>query len=251
MIVRERADEFVMIEQHHHGAIAGQLFTNLNKILLPETTWINAIHTAITYHDCGWIPLDSEPFWDDEKKRPFSFSDLPIGPKIILYEFGINEVERLSPYAALLCSIHYVSFLTDRTDTLTKQFVRRELSRQKKIKESLQLDDHSVHQNYRYLKLFDDLSLYICLNEPNTSKDKEHIFFKSGIVVPDHFPFHKLQLHWQNDEIMLQQPMFREEVIVNIKQRIVSKKAIKRNGLVQAYKDAVVEDITVTLKSGE
>lgn len=247
MIVREREDTFVMIEQHHHGKIAGQLYTQLKDHLLPDFRWRNEVLTAVVQHDCGWIPFDKEPLWNDEKNVPYSFIDLPIGLKIILYKNGIDQIATMSPYAALLCSIHYVSFLKKRQDELSQLFVSSEQIRQAQIQNSIQ-DPSYVQKHYDLLKFFDDLSLYICLHEPNTKKAQTHFFFKDGLTVPTHFHLENIQINWDKEKISLNHHLFKEDVVLSVEQRVVSKKLVQKMGINKAYQASCIEKVPITIE---
>src|SRR5690625_2713457 len=111
MIIRETKDAYILIEQHHHASISGYLFNQLKSRYKPDTSFIPSISFAIDNHDRGWIPFDYAPIWNDAKNSPFSFIDLPVAIKAVLYKNGINEVHKSDPYAALLCSEHYKRFL--------------------------------------------------------------------------------------------------------------------------------------------
>ena len=252
LIVRVREKHFVMIEQHHHAQLAGKLFLQLHDELLPSKRWREDIFYAIREHDCGWIHFDEEPFWNDEKNIPYDFNEFPIGPKIVLYEYGINRVEKSSPYAALLCSKHYVSFIRKRQDETSKQFVKRELLRQKRVQEKLNLHDGVIEMHYHYLKLFDDLSLYICLNEPGTTKEDEHFFFKNGITLPPKFGENKLQLFWENkSDVMINKNLFKGDVTLFVKQKVIDKDTIAKLGIKKAYVQASEDIVPITIKYGQ
>lgn len=250
MIVREQKDDIVMIKQHDHGLLAGTLFTKFNKEYLPSSDYKEDLFFAIRNHDCGWKLFDEEPFWNDQNDKPYDFNDFPIGPKLVLYEFGINKVEKTSLFAALLCSIHYVSFLRDRTDEASKQFVQNELFRQKRIQqEELNLDEQFVKKHYQILKLFDDLSLYLCLNEPDTTKEDEHFFFQNGIQLPTLFGRDRLEVNWKtNDTLFLSEALFYDDLTVKLQQKVVEKEAISKLGIKKAYAKTEEEIVSITLK---
>ena len=250
MIVRERSNSFVLIDQHHHASISGNLFKQLKEALQPELAWRQAIEIAILHHDCGWIPFDQAPFWNDEKSAPYSFTDFPTSPKTVLYKTGIDKVEANSTYAALLCSNHYELFLKDNKEPLAKQFIKAEKSRQENIKQLFPgFDENVFASHYKILQFFDNLSLYICLNEPGTKKEKEHPFFQNGIPLPDQFGGGILQLHWSDERhIQLSSSLFAAEVDLLVHQKTVSKNCISKNGLQKAFDAAKTEKIPVAIK---
>lgn len=69
MIVRERKNEFVLIEQDHHAQISGIIMSYWKDSLFSAPEFRRSVEYAIFQHDCGWKPFDTDPFWND-KKRP-------------------------------------------------------------------------------------------------------------------------------------------------------------------------------------
>src|SRR5699024_12726047 len=94
--------------------------------LFLNNSHVNSIMNAIRHHDRGWIHFDKEPFLNDVTHEPYDFTQFPLLPKLALYKNGINEVEDLNPYAGLLCSLHYSSFLKNNTNNKVIHFLRHE-----------------------------------------------------------------------------------------------------------------------------
>src|SRR5690625_3101795 len=249
LIIRENGKGFVMIEQHHHASISGNLFNSLRNEFKPISPWKKDIEYAIYNHDYGWIPFDQTPFCDDTKNAPYSFITFPTAPKTVLYENGINVVEEKSSYAALLCSKHYSLFLQNDSTVLAKQFVENEKNRQERIKRNLQpFTETQFNQHYELLQFFDNLSLYICLNEPNVKIENEHPFFKNGIALPSYLGEGALHLKWKsNEEIEISQKIFESNIEVFLQQKSILKEDILKQGLQKAYREGVVEEVKLTI----
>src|SRR5699024_779879 len=244
MIIRERSNEFIMIKQHDHAQISATLYQKLHEKFLPRKEYRSTINYAISQHDCGWIPFDEAPFWNDEASEPYSFTNFPTEAKTVLYEYGINQVEETDPYATLLCSEHYTRFLKKSTDKTSVEFVQSEQSRQKRILNQLNIARDQWMAHYEILQFFDNLSLFICLNEPSITQEEEHYFFRKGISLPSSFNENEL-LHpkWvEEDEIYLNIDLFTMDVAIPLKQKIVRKQAIADNGLLKAYQQAKTEE---------
>lgn len=248
MIIRERNDAFIMIKQHDHAQMSKHLFQHLHDHLLPRECY-SSIEYAIAQHDCGWIPFDNAPFWNDEKNSPFSFTNFPTEPKTVLYEQGINLIEENDLYAALLCSEHYTRFLKNSSEVAAKKLVERELIRQKRIKARLNADEELFLKHYEFLQFFDNLSLYLCLNEPGTSKESEHFFFEKGIKLPQLFAENQtLNPIWTTEkEIKINRDLFSEIAPITLKQKVVSKQAIKEEGLQSAYSQEKTEKVSLRI----
>jgi hypothetical protein len=163
VIIRERPDSFVLFEQHHHGLVSGE-FARHWAVQIPDR---EAALYAIANHDVGWRELDETVRWNDETGRPYSFLDYPVGPKLRAYANGLDYVQAHSPYAACLCSMHYGSFVRDARREPEISFRKAEAARRRGIEATLSEEEiGGLEYNFRLLQLCDDLSLFVCLNEP-------------------------------------------------------------------------------------
>lgn len=173
MIVREREGEFILVKQHDHGQIAGRIAAHWRDRPEPYESTLLAIHN----HDIGWQLLDQSVRLNPATGRPYSFIDMPLEERLTAYAWGIDQVEEMDPYAACLCSRHYVSFVKD--DEKAKAFVERE--RQRDARLTAQMDERArrrLPENLELLQTCDRISLFLCLNEPG-----ENIFpwYRGGI----------------------------------------------------------------------
>ncbi len=163
MIVRERPDSFVLVEQHHHGLVSGEFARHWDE----EIRNREAALYAIANHDVAWRELDATVRWNDEAGRPYSFVDYPAGPKLRAYSKGLDFIESQSPYAAYLCSMHYGSFVRGVQREQEVTFGDSEAERRRRIVAALSDEEiEGSEYNFRLLQLCDDLSLFVCLNEP-------------------------------------------------------------------------------------
>ncbi|HEY9576467.1 MAG TPA: DUF3891 family protein [Pseudobacillus sp.] len=252
MIVRERKNDFVLIEQDNHAQVSGSIMAYWRASLFYGPEFRRSVEYAISQHDCGWKPFDKQPFWNDKKQAPYTFIDFPQLSKIALYKQGIDEVEENDRYAALLCSLHYASFLSYEVSDEAKKFIAQEKQRRDRLIRSLGISDQSLlHFHYGLLQLGDNLSLYICLNEPGVTKEKEHPFFRDGIPVSpalSEIKRDRIQLHWKNKQtITLETFPFNSEITVTIKQKILSKDDIASKGFLESYQKAPFHNVVVHL----
>ena len=228
--------------------VSGELMKNWKDSLFYGKEFRQSVQYAIRFHDYGWKIFDKQPFWNDQGHAPYTFSDYPLLPKIVIYTFGIHEVEKNDPYSALLCSRHYSRFLLHNPSEEAVAFIKQEKHRQKMIIESFGgLDYDLFNFHYGLLKLGDDLSLYICLNEPGVPKEKEHYFFQNGITLPmkpgDEKQM-KMTLKWRDQNTISAYPFpFEERVTIKIKQKAISKKDILTNGLIKSYEKALYKKV--------
>ena len=174
MIVRERPDSYVLIKQHDHGLISGEFARHWAE----EPRPLEPTLYAIANHDIGWQALDASVRWNEESGKPYSFTDYPTGPKLQASREGLDFLESRNPYAACLCSMHYAAFISDSEDETAVRIVEGEVRRRRKIKSKMTEEElGNLEHNFRLLQLCDNLSLFVCLNEPGRN---DHPWYKNG-----------------------------------------------------------------------
>ncbi|PID20646.1 hypothetical protein CSV61_13800 [Sporosarcina sp. P3] len=248
MIVREYEKSFSFVQQHHHAHLAEELMKHWKKEMFPDDQWRRSVLTAIRNHDIGWAPFDEQPFWNDAESAPFQFTDFPLLPKTVLYRQGIDVVENIDIYAAMLCSIHYEKFIQSHNEKEAKLFIEGEQCRRERLcKEVEGFTKELFDKHFALLQLGDNFSLYCCVNDPGVDKANEHIFFRDGIPSPDHFhslPKGRIGIYFADQHTMkVENYPFSGSFDVEVKQKRVLKKDIENKGLQVAYKEADYEMI--------
>ncbi|WP_179867397.1 DUF3891 family protein [Terribacillus saccharophilus] len=224
MIVRENNEgKTVLIPQHAHAAISGEIARHWRKddpdspVERPETIM------AIDQHDRAWIPLDEVPKHKPDGKGFYSFIDYPLTDKLRAYQQGIMEVREQSRYAAILCSRHYCSFFSDDTeDEQIKAFLDREYKLQQTDMQTLtSAEKTTLDIDQKMLSFCDDVSLYLCMNQPGVSKKDEVGWFRDGFR--EQFSFaDKIIGEWVScDEVRLTPSPLESSVRVAIPQVVV------------------------------
>jgi hypothetical protein len=165
MIVRETKTGFLLIAQHDHGLASGEFAKRFSEGWLGGPPPSEDAIFAVQNHDVGWRRLDSEVSWNEDKGRPYSFVDYPPEEKMAAYTEGLDFVEARSPYAGLLCSAHYGSFVERSEIPVEVRFREKEKARRARIGASPGAPE-TFERDFRLLQLCDDLSLFVCLNEP-------------------------------------------------------------------------------------
>ena len=173
---------------------------------------------AVANHDVGWRELDETARWNEETGRPLSFLDYPVEPKLRAYSNGLDYIQAHSPYAACLCSMHYGSFVRNARKEPEVSFREAEEERQRGIEASLSEEEISgLEYNFRLLQLCDDLSLFVCLNEPGRN-DYSH--YRAGFG----FMGTKLEPVWETGRTLRLDPNpFSEDFGIEVPYRVVAK----------------------------
>lgn len=251
MIIRENKDTFIMIEQHNHAEVSADMMANWDFELNIEFPLTESVHYAIRNHDVGWRNFDKQPFWDDKEKKPYDFNSFPLAAKMIIYQHGINEVEKQDLYAGLLCSVHYSNFLVGVKFDDAKAFVKEEKNRQKRLTHQLGgINKRLFEFHYDLLKFADSLSLFLCLNEPGTKKENHHYFFKNGIRMPKRLSEDNATIEWKGKDAILLNPFpFKNNFSVELKQKEIPKHEIQQDGLIHTYENTPFQQIPIQILS--
>ncbi|MCM3572484.1 DUF3891 family protein [Mesobacillus subterraneus] len=243
MIIHEREHEFVMVAQHDHAHVSRDAAQWWRDDYFLGIDKKESVVLAVREHDRCWIEPDEEPLWNEHTQQPYSFMDYPGSPKLAFYKEGIDEIVQMDPYAGLLCSLHYGSFLKDATSTIGKNFWVAEKHRQQKLLNELGIaNDKTLSFHLNLLKFCDNLSLYICLNDPGTPKDQEHYFYREGF--PQRFSFadeKPIHARWLDQEtVSLSISPFKKELHVTLPFKAVEKEQIKDIGLAAAFQNSPI-----------
>lgn len=182
MLVQELGGSVRLIRQQDHAHAAGALAHSWRPRRGPDATgprpsggeprlpyrvvWTTGVH------DAAWTDLDRRPILDPDTGRPFDFHRLPLERKLGPYADGVERISDLDAYAGYQVSRHYASFLEageDGDGAAVDRFLRAEDRRRERLRRELPARlrrDELLDRELAYLKLFDTLSLYVCLAGP-------------------------------------------------------------------------------------
>ncbi|MGM0845606.1 MAG: DUF3891 family protein [Bacillota bacterium] len=246
MIIREAFNSFYIIKQHDHAFLSGEIVKHFNREFLIAKQAFDDVLYAAFEHDRSWISLDETPIWNDRSHKPYTFADYPLLPKLAFYTIGLDEIEQANPYSSLLCSMHFSSFFTSSTNKDCLHFLKKERERQEKIKEELpNINEELLLQHFRLLQFSDNLSLYLCMNEPGVQKEDEHPWFKKGFKNTEtlHLSNRPLIAQWLNfNEVIMHPFPFESDFQVFLKYKEVSKRNIENLGIAEAYQRSNVKE---------
>jgi hypothetical protein len=251
LVVTERENEILLFEQHEHARVCGELAKQWRDDYFCGHDKRASVIYAIIEHDNGWIELDQKPLLNKETSLPYSFIDYPLSPKLAAYTTCINRVEKEDDYAALICSLHYTSFFIDYTNGRGAEFITQERLRQEKLGRRLKINKESLLFHYNLLQFCDNLSLYLCLNEPGVDKENEFSWFREGFSQTFSYNTEKrLMANWLNkDTVSLTDFPFEEEITVSLNYKTIAKSRISH--LQEEYEAKAPQQRIVTLVKGK
>jgi len=179
MIVRKEADgSLVLIAQTNHAELSGMFAANWgNETFARPHPFQSAVRAAI-YHDAGWYRYEVRPTYDVATRSTPNFPQVPPDPELAAYQWAIDWLTEIDPYAGLLISRHRTGLWSERYHTMSNPpprprralsdsvtaFVSRNEARQEAALASL--DRGAFATNYHYLQVWDLLSLALCVEEP-------------------------------------------------------------------------------------
>ncbi|KEK23455.1 DUF3891 family protein [Bacillus gaemokensis] len=243
MIIRTKSEELILIRQHDHGFLAGEIAKYVKTNLFEDNVYLKECIDAIYEHDRGWIALDKTPIWNDAKNVPYTFMDCPSSLRFVFYTLGLDEIENVNPYGALLCSKHFISFPLNQEDEEMVGFYNKELNRQKRILKTLtKIQCAMFDKHYKLLKFCDELSLYACMNEPGVKKKEEIELFKEGFEGSEVFnkaTNEPLTAEWIDKEKIRITPFpFEAECKTYVRYKSIRRNTIEEIGIVKADRKA-------------
>jgi len=179
MIVREDGDRLVLVRQTDHALLSGWLAAAWGAPPWTEPRPYDASVAAARLHDLPWAAFDETlPCRPDG--RPYAFHEVARSVTTRLYVRGLDAVEAIEPYAALLASLHFSGFHADHwgwrrgqpppqtageEGAAIRAFVDHELRRQARLRARLGVDgagDRELMCGYLWLQLWDRISLDVC-----------------------------------------------------------------------------------------
>ncbi|TCS96968.1 DUF3891 family protein [Hazenella coriacea] len=219
MIIRKRENEWVLIKQYDHSLCSGAFASHLSLPFQQRETTI----WAIAEHDRCWTELDEHPKWDLETHEPYSFINYPLEEKLVAYTKGITQMASADSFAGYIVSKHFATFFKDATDDQGIQFLLQEQQRQQQLRPFIEMDDQELVKYCQILKLCDDLSLFLCLNEPGIN---EHPWYQEGLL----FAEMKIKWQWKNrNHLLLNAPLLSQPFEVSIPYQVFDLTGLKKD----------------------
>jgi hypothetical protein len=206
VIRRQDESDFLLITQHDHALIAGELAEQFGNEYFDRPQPLESAIRGVRLHDCGW------PLHDDQPTRnrdglPLDVFETPRDIALPVWTASVERAAQQDPYAGLLVSLHVLSlsvFATTQTtfehekfdisDPADKfavtKFQHREIERQEKLRMQLGLrTDRPTHHkhpqevtqkkedqltfNFRMLQALDAISLAACCTKPPSAQTQD------------------------------------------------------------------------------
>ena len=200
MIRRRHENDLLLITQHEHALLAGQLARRIGNGSFAPPQPIDSVLTAISQHDSGWQSIDAHPSLNPDG-LPAHVFETDIELATVAWAESVERLHAADPYAALLVSLHVMNLAahaatsraavkhdTARRETFCiNRFLHQQIETQEALRNELHLrvdlplhrglaepgrseDEDQLSLNFHTLQLMDQLSLTLCFNELISNK---------------------------------------------------------------------------------
>lgn len=211
MIIQDHLTYVRCITQHDHGRLSGELAS----VWKDPATGLGANEELViaTYlHDVLWVPMDHLPRVDAQSLRPLDFLAYPESDKLAGYEFGIDQIQTVDAYVALLHALHFSEFV--RRD-LHPGFRQRMDKRIEDLRAILGVERcATVDEDLALLRLFDVFSLLLCMTGPTIARTPPPWLNPSP-----HLTRRGMRAWWEDDALILDPYCFEAPLDVSIPYR--------------------------------
>jgi hypothetical protein len=194
MIRRDVSGGFVLIHQHDHSLLSGELARRLGNGLFAAPSPYEPVLLAISEHDCGWVTADDRPGLNSQGQPAHVFEG-NIQTALSAWESSVSGVVARDKYAGLLVSLHAMALAnvvaareSEPVDDLARQkafrirrFVHRQIEVQEELRRELAMrvdlplrgglaedgrapDEDLLRANFFLLEFLDQLSLNLCFD---------------------------------------------------------------------------------------
>ncbi len=260
MILRHAAEGIYLFTQDDHAQVSGEMASYWgNETFQPlSTPFRESVILATRMHDCGWRQADRE-IRLNPAGQPYDFVTYPLDERLKIYRLGVDEVERRNAYAALLCSLHYAGFihamrwLKGVQKEQARMYLIAEEERRKRLVTQLahtstparllpngQMDEWTQH-HFSLLRLWDLLSLLICMTTPGSPPDTWGSWFGQGEIgmpaSPGEVRFVKVRWHGK-DSLCLDPFPFSQPFHVILPYRLLKPSVIQSAEQLEQVQDA-------------
>lgn len=181
MLRQYQGGQYILLTQVDHARLAGEIAAVWGNHEVEPLSQPDVMLPAITHHDDGWFEWEQQPEVDPETGKPRDFREMPMDVATEIWTRSIEFCGNIAPLSGMFVSRHFCYLAEwaaekrhDEPDEVSaiKRFLREQTSRQSAWREDCKLDANSFDEiceaGYRYVQMFDAISLWLCLNEDDT-----------------------------------------------------------------------------------
>ena len=224
---KQNAEEWWLIAQPDHAALAGDIAANLQSPFIPKLD--AQVLRAISLHDSGWARFDGGERGTgrdlevslcdpkiDENGRPLSFLEISLQDFLQAWTESIERAEEAVPMGAAMVSEHFCRLAESRLRTHSdaqedtrklQEFVDCEKRRQNHLLMQHDGSPDELGKLTDVLQFCDLLSLYLCCGA------------QENVEFPQNFTGHAIRLLRENEMCRLDPPVLGDGVSLGVTAR--------------------------------
>jgi hypothetical protein len=195
MIRRDTAGGMILISQHDHSLLCGEMVRKLGNALFAPPLPFDSTVTAIAEHDCGWASHDQWPTLNG-RGLPAHVFEAETATAMDAWGKSVDQVVAKDAYAGMLVSLHTMALANrasmrepEGADELSRQqafrlrrFVHRQIELQESLRGRLGMridlplrgglaelgrspEEDLLRANFLLLEFLDQLSLNLCFDQ--------------------------------------------------------------------------------------
>jgi hypothetical protein len=161
MIVTDLGDRWRLVTQPDHARFAGELLALWRGPEVAAHPRRGELLFAAREHDNGWREADAAPRWNAADGRPHDFLSVPPEVRGEVWLRGTGRFAAARPYAALLVTLHALSFLERRGEEAWDAMVGALEERRAALLEETGVAAEEAAADYRFLRFADTASLTV------------------------------------------------------------------------------------------
>ncbi len=110
MIRRDDNDGWILITQHDHALLAGNLMERWGNETFSSPQPRREVLFAVSEHDCGWEEWDSSPKINPENGYPANFMEMESSDQTDIWMGSFESHSEEHPYSSALIALHFARF---------------------------------------------------------------------------------------------------------------------------------------------
>ena len=173
MIRRKKNGGWILITQHDHAELSGQIMTHWGNSEFARPNPYDEVLFAVREHDSGWKEWDSLPKINPDTGYPANFTEMSFQDQDDIWRKCYKPYSQDQPYASCLVALHFSKFSRNNLRKDPGNQVAESLHRE--LKEfvanglNLQISNGNIEEipseiikNLKLLQIGDIISLALC-----------------------------------------------------------------------------------------
>lgn len=173
MIRREKNCGWILITQHNHALLSGQIMAHWGNDKFVNPKPYDEVLFAIREHDSGWKDWDSNPKINTETGFPANFTEMSPHDQSVIWSKCYRTNSSDHPYASALTALHFSKFNSNnlKKDPENEQLKLLQLDMRDFISKVLNFNisngnankiPDDIRVNLKMLQIGDIISLTLC-----------------------------------------------------------------------------------------